>query len=88
MRKYIYETYNTKIVVIDPEKYRKGNNNDKIKAIFEIYKKSKKHNKKDWRKTATHLIPRGILKRLGVAIQKNDQKEIKESGEVCLLECD
>lgn len=86
MKQYIFQTNKVKIIVKDPEKYRTRYNNNKIKAVFEIWKQSNRKNNKEWRKIATHMIPRGILKRLGVKMQENDLKEITESGETCLLE--
>lgn len=86
MRKYVFKSNKTKIVVLDPEKYRSGNNNPKIKVTFEIWRLSKKRNGSEWRKIASHLIPRSVFKRLGMKMYKNDQEKISESGEVCLLE--
>ena len=86
MRQYVYTSNKIKIVVKDPENYRSKDNNNKIKVIFEIYRLNRRD--KTHKKIASHLIPRGLLKRLGVAMAKNDNKEVKESGEICLLEYD
>jgi len=87
MRKFVFKSNKTKIVVLDPENYRSGNNNTKIKVTFEIWKLSRKRKGSEWRKIATHLIPRSVFKRLGMKMHKYDQKDISE-GEVCLLEYD
>lgn len=78
---------NVKVVCIDFTDNIKHTYTGHAKIVLNVYKKSKKCQNGVWRKVNTMILPRNIIKNIGLKMDKNDKKQ-RECGEICLLEYD
>jgi len=87
MTKIVASAGNSKVECFDYGYYRENTACGSTKITINVYKKSSRKNKGEWRKIHTFILPRGIIKKIGLKMQEIDNK-LRGVGETCLLEYD